>query len=290
MIRALFVVLIAAYAVASQVAAGPYIPVVLMHGVAQGNDAMAIVVDWLQESMPGVYVVNMEIGNGLVDSIFMHMDDQIQTYCNNVRADPNLANGFNAIGFSQGTLITRGYIERCNSPPVFNYIAWCGPQDGQFGTPYVNIPWIDEILATIPYSDWAQKSIAPAQYWKDPLNYEEYLEKATLLPDLNNERAVKNETYRQNMLSLKNLVLVYGSADTVIRPQQSAWFYFFANNSQTEILTMEEQPIYYEDWLGFKTLNETDRLTFYSTNCTHYEHHTPVCKYNFVEHTLPYLQ
>lgn len=81
--------------------------------------------------------------------IFMHMDDQVQTYCDNVRNDPNLANGyinkqndyfiliynisiirFNAIGFSQGTLITRGYVERCNDPPVFNYIGWVGPQDG----------------------------------------------------------------------------------------------------------------------------------------------------------------
>lgn len=41
-------------------------------------------------------------------------------------------NRFNAIGFSQGTLITRGYIERCNNPPVFNYIAWVGPQDGNY--------------------------------------------------------------------------------------------------------------------------------------------------------------
>ncbi len=37
---------------------------------------------------------------------------------------------------------------------------------GQFGTPYVNIAWIDELLATTPYDDFVQHSFAPAQYWK----------------------------------------------------------------------------------------------------------------------------
>jgi len=266
-----------------------YIPVVLMHGVAQGNDAMSIVVKWLQQALPGIYVVNMEIGNGWESSIFMSMDDQVQTYCNNVRADPKLAKGFNAIGFSQGTLITRGYIERCNDPPVFNYVAWCGPQDGQFGTPYVNIDWVDTLLQTAPYGNLAQDSIAPAQYWKDPLNMAEYLAKARFLPDLNNELPTKNSTYKKNIVALEHLVLVYGTADTVIVPQQSAWFYFYAPGSSTNVIPIQNQSIYTEDWLGLKTLNDTGRLIFYETNCTHYEHHTEICKYNFDLHTLPYL-
>jgi len=234
--RMLFAPLITAFLIT---AAFGYIPVVLMHGVAQGKEAMSIVEQWLQEAMPGVYVRNMEIGNGLFDSIFMHMDHQIQLYCDNVRNDSKLADGFNAIGFSQGTLITRGYIERCNNPPVFTYIGWCGPQDGQFGTPYVNIPWIDELLATSPYVEFVQHTIAPAQYWKDPYNLDKYMAKSTFLPDLNNEGRVKNETYRKNILSLKNFVLVYGTADTVIRPRQSAWFWFYANHSHSQIIPVQ---------------------------------------------------
>lgn len=242
------------------------------------------------EALPGVYVKNMEIGNGFWDSILMRMDDQVETYCNNIRADPNLANGFNAIGFSQGTLVTRGYIERCNNPPVFNFISWAGPQDGQFGTPYVNIEWIDNLLATAPYRPDVQRSFAPAQYWKDPYNLDEYLAKATFLPDLNNEGPTKNMTYRQNILSLKNVVLVYGTTDTVIVPRQSGWFYFYANNSQTKLIPMELQPIYTEDLLGLKTLDSSRRLHMFYTNCTHYEHHTNTCKFNFDQNTLPYLQ
>ena len=56
-----------------------------------------------------------------------------------------------SIGFSQGTLITRGYIQLYNKPQVINYISLAGPQAGQFGIPYINIPELDMMLTKIDY-------------------------------------------------------------------------------------------------------------------------------------------
>lgn len=61
----------------------------------------------LNESMPGVYIVSIRIGNSVISDVengyFMHPDKQIDQACATINADPKLANGFNAVGFSQGS-------------------------------------------------------------------------------------------------------------------------------------------------------------------------------------------
>lgn len=61
------------------------------------------------------------------------MNDQVEDFCSQIRSDPKLKDGFNLIGYSQGGLITRGFVERCNYPPVHNYITWSAPHGGTFG-------------------------------------------------------------------------------------------------------------------------------------------------------------
>ena len=56
----------------------------------------------------------------------MAMDDQVKEFYDDVSSDENLKYGFNIVAFSQGTLVSRGYIQRFNSPPVYNYISWAG--------------------------------------------------------------------------------------------------------------------------------------------------------------------
>mmetsp|Transcript_11176 Transcript_11176/g.37012 ORF Transcript_11176/g.37012 Transcript_11176/m.37012 type:complete len:116 (-) Transcript_11176:420-767(-) len=51
------------------------------------------------------------------------MDNSIDYWAEKIRADPELANGFNCIGFSQGNSQCRGYIQKYNDPPVSNFIS-----------------------------------------------------------------------------------------------------------------------------------------------------------------------
>lgn len=50
-----------------------------------------------------------------------------------LKADPALANGFNAVGFSQGGQFLRAYVERYNDPPVHNLVTFGGQHMGRGG-------------------------------------------------------------------------------------------------------------------------------------------------------------
>ena len=41
-----------------------------------------------------------------------------------------------------------------------------------------------------------------AQYWHDPLHFDTYVEKSQFIAEINNEKAVKNESYAINLASL----------------------------------------------------------------------------------------
>lgn len=95
----------------------------------------------------GIYVHNAEVGNGKTDSLFMEINKQCDALAANISGDPKLANGFDIIGHSQGGLLTRCYVERYNDPPVHNLISWAGPEQGVYGVPDFNIPWLDKIMS-----------------------------------------------------------------------------------------------------------------------------------------------
>lgn len=61
---------------------------------------------------------------------------QIKDACNQIKNDPNLKNGFNAIGFSQGSQFLRGLLQRCDGlPKMRNLITLGGQHQGVFGLP-----------------------------------------------------------------------------------------------------------------------------------------------------------
>ena len=83
---------------------------------------------------------------------------------------------------------------------MHNLITWATPHDGQYGVPDFNIPYLDKLFSQVVDGGWqsklVQETISFASYWKDPYNYTAYLENNIFLADLNNEKPVKNATYR----------------------------------------------------------------------------------------------
>ena len=59
---------------------------------------------------------------------------------------------------------------------------------------------------------------------QDPYHYDKYLAHSQYLADINNERQQKSQQYKDNMLSLQQLVLVRFSEDVLVVPKDSAWF------------------------------------------------------------------
>jgi palmitoyl-protein thioesterase len=264
-----------------------------MHGIGADNSSMTQVVSWIHEALgPDIYVKNTEIGNGYWDSFFWNMNKQCDDFCNQMRNDPNLAQGFNLIGYSQGGMITQCYIERCNNPPVYNYISWSGPHAGQFGVPEEDWAYLVEEIGGIVYEDHIQETISFAGYWRDTYQLDTYLAKSVFLADINNERDVKNSTYKERITSLNTMVLLYSTIDTTIIPKESGWFSFYADNTNHEkdVIPLQQSQWYIEDWIGLRTLDENGRLVLDAVQCKHSQYPTNTCKAIFEEYTLPYLQ
>lgn len=81
---------------------------------------------------------SVEIGsNEIIDEIsgfIGNVNSQVSSVCQILKSDPNLAGGFHAVGFSQGGQFLRAYIERCNDPPVLNYISMGGQHQGELNS------------------------------------------------------------------------------------------------------------------------------------------------------------
>jgi len=270
-----------------------YTPIVLMHGIADTNASMAHMKQLIERKLPGVYVRALEITT-YDSSIFTGIDIQVDMACEALAADPNLVGGFNVIGVSQGAILMRGYLERCNQPKIKNFIAWVSPQMGVYGVPnygswkYLNVT-LDDIADCCIYDDWAQELFSFAGYWRDPYALAEYVQRKIFLSDINNEREVKNPLYKQRVLSLESFVMSYSTVDAVLIPRETGWFGSFANNSVSAIVPLEEQPMYKYDWIGLRTLHETGRLHRFTTSCIHNDYASPCFEQYFIPNVLPIL-
>lgn len=271
-----------------------YTPVVLMHGITADNSSVGFVKTYLESRLPGIYVRAVEIGDGYWDSIFTPMATQVSDFCQIVASDSHLAGGFNLIGFSQGGVIARGYLERCNKPPVKNFISWVSPQMGVYGVPqvghisYVNVT-LDALADCCIYDAWVQDLISFAGYWRDPFNLAGYRKYCKFLPDVNNDGAQKNNAYKQNVLSLKNFVMAYSLIDMTLIPRETGWFGVYAPNSDKVVIPLEEQDIWKQDWIGLRKLNETGRLHRFTTMCEHGDYGSACFTHYFSTYVLPFL-
>lgn len=121
-----------------------------------------------------------------------------------------------------------------------------------------------------------------AQYFRDPAQLSTYLASSQFLAAINNEvPESKNSTFRDNLSSLNALVLILFTDDKTVVPKESAWFGSEAiiesqqallptfdtqqatiSLSEGRIVPMHKHPIYEEDWIGLKSLDQQGRIVF----------------------------
>merc|ERR1712126_778812 len=98
-----------------------------------------------------------------------------------------------------------------------------------------------------------------------------FKEKSIFLADILNAKDIKNEAYKENLQKLENFVMVRFLNDTMVIPQESEWFGFYAPGQDHEVLSLQETQLYTEDWLGLKAMDEADKLHFLSYPGEHLE-------------------
>lgn len=244
------------------------LPIVLWHGLGDSYDSKDIVgiSRVLSESLNTfVYSIYLDKDslNDRNSGFFGKVDDQIEYVFKELSDIPELKDGFNAIGFSQGGLFLRGYIERYNMPRVYNLITFGAPHNGisDIYCPFniFSCKAISYLIKHNLWSSWIKDNIVVSQYYRDPDKIDDYIEHCPFLCDINNERDVKNETYAKNLASLSCLVMVEFSDDELIIPKESSHFNDF-NKITNEVIYLRDRPIYIEDWIGLKQLDEKNAL------------------------------
>jgi len=268
-------------------------PIVLVHGILADTHDMQPTIEYIEKYLPDTYVKNIKIGNGGFASMH-NMYDQGQMIIEEISSDTELADGFNMICHSQGGLVGRYYVEKCNSPRVHNYISWGSPQMGVCGTPgsyddrFTFMNYIEQIIWYAMYSSLMQQYTSVAGYWRDAVHYDEYLTHCLFLPILNNEKKhILNELFKDHICSLEHMVLVASPSDNIIEPLESCHFGYYKQGSVSETETVFESEWYRYDTLGLKTLYDSNRLHLRYAKCTHTDYQED--ESNFVDNTLPYL-
>ena len=102
------------------------------------------------------------------------------------------------------------------------------------------VPMSRDLLNYGAYVDFVQSFLVQAQYWHDPLHFDTYVEKSQFIAEVNNEKAVKNETYAVNLASLENFVMVKHNQDSMVEPRESSHFEFYTPGQSDVILPLKD--------------------------------------------------
>merc|ERR1712215_246210 len=257
-------------------------PIVLWHGMGDSccnPISMGNIKNFLEDEIAGVYVHSIMIGSNIIvdmeSGFFRDTNRQVKEVCEMLANDPELQDGYNAIGFSQGGQFLRAVAQRCPEPPMKNLVTVGAQHQGVFGFPlcpgemvfFCDI--VRDLLSYGAYVEFVQDILVQAQYWHDPLHFDTYVEKSKFIAEINNEKAEKNETYAVNLASLENFVMVKHNQDSMVEPRESSHFEFYVPGQADVILPLRESPLYVEDRIGLKALDEAGKLHFLDVEGDH---------------------
>lgn len=256
-------------------------PVVIWHGLgdnynASGIKKMADVIDNLHPQVQ-VYAIRLSEDPELDErqSFVGDMNVKLDKVCEEITELPFLARGFDAIGNSQGGLFLRALQERCDLVRIHNLITFGSPHMGVMDMPVCPDPkdWIcrrrNEIIKKQVWHLSVQHSVIPAQYFRDPFDYENYMKYSNFLADINNESLESYQRkYADKMKMLNKFVMVKFADDTTVVPKTSAQFNDI-DTSSGAVIDFRHTLIYKTDMLGLKTLDQRGSVEFYDLEGGH---------------------
>merc|ERR1712188_100763 len=227
------------------------IPTVVAHGMGDScfNPGMKSITQAIGQKT-GAYSVCVPTGKtqmtDTINGFLKNMDDSIDVFAKTIKADPKLAGGFNAAGFSQGNSLIRGYIHKYNDPPVKSFLSVHGTVMGVGGVPQCNPAGLlgavcrplAKLCGLFGYTSLVQHHLFQADYFRDPTKLTSEAYKKSQLAQLNNEGDTPNPEYKTNF-------------------------------GKTDVLTMKETSVYKNDLFGLKTADEAGKIHFETTPGNH---------------------
>jgi len=265
-------------------------PVVMAHGMGDScfNDGMKGITKHISTLLGGNYATCIPTGDSQQEDTnngyFLNMDASVEVFAQKVRSDPALANGFQAMGFSQGNNVIRGYIAKHNDPPVKTFISVNGVNAGEGAVPYcrpstrrnLSFPSMCDLLmeqaSRAAYTNYAQEHSFQANYWRDPRKsefptYQQYGQ----LAKWNNEGiGGVNETLKENWAKTDKFVWVLAKQDGMVWPKEGEQRGApDPEDPFNKILPREETPWFKEDLFGLRTAEDAGKNMYESFDGDH---------------------
>lgn len=274
------------------------LPLIIWHGLGDNYaaDGLKEVASLAESVNPGTltYIIRLDDDASADRSatFFGNLTLQIEKVCADLAAHPILstAPAVDALGFSQGGQFLRGYIERCNFPPVRSLVTFGSQHNGisEFQK-CTDTDWLCKgaqgLLRGSTWSSFVQSRLVPAQYFRNPNEYDQYLESSNFLADINNERELKNQKYKENLEKLERFVMYVFEDDETVIPKETSWF---SEVNGDEVTLLRDRAIYKEDWLGLKILDKKGALKFKTTPGGHMNLGEDLLKKVFSDYYGPY--
>jgi len=213
----------------------------------------------LAKYFPGFDIKCIETGLGSVGSF----DEQIAKGCSLLEKEADyLAQGFTLVGFSQGGLIARGIVQRCDiGKHARRLITIGGPHMGVAIVPFTEPKsLVNKILIpTCLFFPTSKSVVSPCGYIRSLVFYETYIKSHNTIVDLNNENQV-NPQYKERILGLDLFMAIGFDNDHMIQPKNTAIFGFYKDSNYDSLVGLEDTFLYSYDVLGIKQFNESGRL------------------------------
>jgi palmitoyl-protein thioesterase len=182
---------------------------------------------------------------------FGSVEEQISQVHSQIADIPELRDGYDAIGFSQGGVFLRSLAQSYSQPPMRTLITLGSPHMGVSSMPPCDPPTflctsMHWLLKSGVWTHTAQTGVVPAQYFRDQANIGQYLRQSGWLREANNERwgdeqvgggedylddddegankGPRNQTLKDNFTRLRALVLFgFSFVFFFSRPGVSPW-------------------------------------------------------------------
>lgn len=277
------------------------VPTVMAHGMGDscfngGMQSITKRVGSLTDSYSTCIPTADNLHDDVINGYLLNMDASVDIFAEKVRLDPNLQNGFNAIGFSQGNNVIRGYIARYNDPPVNKFLSVHGVNAGIGALPYclhnhqerkgeasdetiventaLGNGICDALMETAShraYSTFAQKHSFQANYWRDPRPEQQgnYL-KYSQLARWNNEVSNVNSTFNENWSKTNTFIWVMALDDKIVVPKEGEqWGAPDPLDPFGTVLERTETRWFKDDLFGLRTAEEEGKNFYESVEGDH---------------------
>ena len=235
------------------------LPVAVIHGFYDSceNSFFSTLIKVLKYNVYD-FAVCLKTGEGS-DSLSLSFEEQCQKACEEIKKYPQFKNDFSILSISQGGLIARYLIQKCNMEGnVKKLVSLGGPMMGTSKVPFclegVVCFIINSLVDYFVYNKNIQNSVGPAGYYRTAGHIDDFKKSNSILYKLNNP----SEKEKNKFKNLTNLVLIGFDDDKMISPKETAEFGIFDENYN--VIKMRETDEYKNDVIGLKYLDENGRV------------------------------